>query len=372
MSFLVLDRLTKRFGDTVAVDGISLAIEQGEFVSLLGPSGCGKTTTLQMIAGFVEPSAGSIRLGGEDLLRIAPSKRGLGIVFQSYALFPHMTVADNVAFGLEMRAVGRAERTRRVEETLALVGLAALAGRYPAKLSGGQQQRVALARALVIRPPVLLLDEPLSNLDAKLREEMQIELRQIQRTVGTTTILVTHDQSEALALSDRVAIMNHGRIEQVGRPHEAYENPGSRFVAGFLGKTNVLAARVVERGGAGVLLAVGDMVWTMSGEPPPGGAGAAVEVSLRPEKIVFAAPGEAGLAGTVRARVFHGNHWLYQVDTPAGPVTVIRQNSGAPAPGEGAAVGLRWRAEDARPADAGAASGGVSGEVPGGTPEAGV
>ena len=192
-----------------------------------------------MIAGFVEPSGGAIRLEGRDLLAVKPAKRGLGIVFQSYALFPHMTVAENVAFGLEMQGVAAAERTRRVGETLELVGLGAFAGRFPRQLSGGQQQRVALARALVIRPQILLLDEPLSNLDAKLREEMQIELRQIQRTVGTTTILVTHDQAEAMALSDRVVVMNHGRAEQIGPPHEAYERPATPFVASFLGRTNL-------------------------------------------------------------------------------------------------------------------------------------
>src|SRR5256885_4096844 len=220
MAFLELQALTKRFGDAIAVDRLSLTVDKGEFVSLLGPSGCGKTTTLQMIAGFVEPSAGSIHLDGRDLTRTKPAARGLGIVFQSYALFPHMTAAQNIAFGLEMRGVAKTEQTRRVADALLLVGLAGLSGRYPRRMSGGQQQRVALARALVIRPDVLLLDEPLSNLDAQLREEMQVELRQIQRTVGTTTILVTHDQGAAMALSDRIAVMNAGRVEQVGTPRE--------------------------------------------------------------------------------------------------------------------------------------------------------
>src|SRR5438105_3711271 len=247
MSFLVLDKLTRRFGDHLAVDGLSLSVEKGEFVSLLGPSGCGKTTTLQMIAGFVDATSGSVTLEGRDLLAVKPSQRGLGIVFQSYALFPHLTAAQNVAFGLEMQKVPRAEREVRVKEALQLVGLAAFADRFPRKMSGGQQQRVALARALVIRPRILLLDEPLSNLDAKLREEMQIELRQIQRTVGTTTILVTHDQAEAMALSDRIVVMNAGRVEQIARPHEAYERPASAFVAGFLGKTNVISRDVTVR-----------------------------------------------------------------------------------------------------------------------------
>ncbi len=312
MSFLVLEALTKRFGGHVAVDGLSLGVDKGEFVALLGPSGCGKTTTLQMIAGFVEPTSGAVRLEGRDLLAMKPSRRGLGIVFQSYALFPHMTVAENVAFGLEMQGVAAAERTRRVGETLELVGLTAFTGRFPRQLSGGQQQRVALARALVIRPQILLLDEPLSNLDAKLREEMQIELRQIQRTVGTTTILVTHDQAEAMALSDRIVVMNHGRAEQVGPPHEAYERPATPFVASFLGKTNLLDGATV-----------------------------------RPEKIWFAA---AGLAGKVRTRIFQGNHWLYQVDTPRGLVTVIRQNTGEPMPAEGEAVHLAWSLDRGPPA----------------------
>jgi putative spermidine/putrescine transport system ATP-binding protein len=310
MSFLVLDKLTKRFGDHVAVDALSLAVEQGEFVSLLGPSGCGKTTTLQMIAGFVEATSGSATLEGRDLLSMRPAQRGLGIVFQSYALFPHMTVTQNVAFGLEMRGVSRAERESRVAEALALVGLAKLADRYPRRMSGGQQQRVALARALVIRPRILLLDEPLSNLDAKLREEMQIELRQIQRTVGTTTLLVTHDQAEAMALSDRVVVMNAGKVEQVARPDEAYERPATPFVAAFLGKTNRL---------------------TVDG----------AEVTVRPERIRFCNEG-SGMPGRVAARIFQGNHWLYHVDTGSGRVIVIRQNAGDAVPAEGDNVRIVW------------------------------
>jgi ABC-type Fe3+/spermidine/putrescine transport system ATPase subunit len=216
MSHLMLENLSKRYGEHFAVDGVSLSIAQGEFVSLLGPSGCGKTTTLQMIAGFVEPTSGSIRIDGRDLLAVPAAKRGLGIVFQNYALFPHLSVTDNVSFGLEMRQVAKPERARRVAETLDLVGLTGLSARYPAQLSGGQQQRVALARALVIQPELLLLDEPLSNLDAKLRAEMQVEMSRIQRTIGITTLMVTHDQAEALALSDRVVVMNAGH--RTGRP----------------------------------------------------------------------------------------------------------------------------------------------------------
>jgi putative spermidine/putrescine transport system ATP-binding protein len=339
MSFLVLDRLSKVYGDTIALDGLSLSVERGEFLSLLGPSGCGKTTTLQMIAGFVEPSVGAITLDGSDLLAVKPSRRGIGIVFQSYALFPHMTAAENVAFGLEAQGVKRDERDKRVAEALALVGLAAFAERYPRKLSGGQQQRVALARALVISPRLLLLDEPLSNLDAKLREEMQIELRQIQRRIGTTTILVTHDQAEALALSDRIVVMNKGRAEQIARPDEAYENPASHFVAGFLGKTNVLPALVREAGN-GFLVMVGGADWPVESAAILGPA----VISVRPERISFTAV--SGLAGIVRNRVFHGAQWLLQLDSAAGSVTVIRQNDGAPVPLEGESVVMTWRSED--------------------------
>ena len=340
MSYLVLNRLSKRYGDLTAVEDLSLSVERGEFISLLGPSGCGKTTTLQMIAGFVEPSGGSIVLDGKDVSRTPANKRGLGMVFQNYALFPHMTAAENVSFGLEMQRVGKDERQARVAEALKLVGLAHLADRHPARMSGGQQQRVALARALVIRPSVLLLDEPLSNLDAKLREEMQLELRSIQRTVGTTTILVTHDQSEALALSDRVVVMNQGRVEQVAEPFAAYEAPTSRFVGGFLGKANVFTP-TPQTYADEVRARIGEAHIPMEGQPVPQGA-----VIVRPEKILFAEAGACALPGRMKTRVFQGNHWLCQVDTSVGEVLVIRQNDGVPVPAEGQTVHLRWRAQD--------------------------
>jgi len=342
MAYLALEGVSKRYGDHLAVDGLTLAVEKGELVSFLGPSGCGKTTTLQMIAGFVEPSAGRVLLDGNDLGGVKPSRRGLGIVFQSYALFPHESVARNVAFGLEMRGVPRAERDKRVAEALALVGLEAFADRHPRRLSGGQQQRVALARALVIRPPVLLLDEPLSNLDAKLREEMQGELRAIQRRLGITTILVTHDQHEAMALSDRVAVMNRGRVEQIARPQEAYGRPATAFVASFLGKTNALRASVSDDDGKPAL-AIGALRLPLPCALMPG----QVTATVRPERIAFAdREGGAALAGTVRSRIFQGAQWTFEIESEAGPVTVIRQNDGKPVPEEGDSVGLVWRAED--------------------------
>ncbi len=340
MSFLVLDRLTKRYDAHYAVSELSLAVEQGEFIALLGPSGCGKTTTLQMIAGFVTPTSGRIELEGRDLTAMKPSQRGLGIVFQSYALFPHMTAAENVAFGLEMQGIAKAEREQRVGEVLAMVGLAQLADRFPRRMSGGQQQRVALARALVIRPRILLLDEPLSNLDAKLREEMQIELRQIQRTLGTTTILVTHDQSEAMALADRIVVMNKGTAEQIGPPHETYEWPATPFVAEFLGKTNVFAGTGDAARG---VVTVAGIDWPVSG--PPAGA---VDVTVRPERVRFAPTDGRGIAATIKTRIFQGNHWLYQAVADGRTVTIIQQNGGGPNPREGDSVRLDWQGGDMR------------------------
>jgi putative spermidine/putrescine transport system ATP-binding protein len=337
MTYLELDRVAKQFGAQTVVDDFSLAVGKGEFISFLGPSGCGKTTTLQMIAGFLEPSRGAIRLEGKDLTAVHPAKRGLGIVFQSYALFPHMTAAENVAFGLEMKRVPRSERGKRVHTALAMVGLAGYEERHPRRMSGGQQQRVALARALVIRPSLLLLDEPLSNLDAKLREEMQIELRQIQRTLGTTTILVTHDQNEALSLSDRIVVMSQGRIEQIGTPQETYERPASAFVSQFLGKTNEFAATVDRSGGSARLVAGS---WSA---PAPAGVSGPATISIRPERIGFS---DTGLAAKIVTRIFQGNHWLFQCESECGPAIVIRQNDGQPQPAEGDAVRLAWRPGD--------------------------
>jgi ABC-type Fe3+/spermidine/putrescine transport system ATPase subunit len=237
---VVLNGVTKRFDAVNAVDGIDLEVHRGEFVSLLGPSGCGKTTTLRLIAGFEQPDEGEIRIGGDDVQGLPAYKRDVNTVFQSYALFPHLTILENVAYGLRHRGVGKAERTERARNMLALVRLEGVEGRKPSQLSGGQQQRVALARALVMNPKVLLLDEPLGALDLAVRKQLQIELKRIQSEIGVTFIYVTHDQEEALALSDRVAVMNAGRIEQIGSPREIYDSPASEFVAGFIGETNFI------------------------------------------------------------------------------------------------------------------------------------
>ncbi|MFD1624166.1 ABC transporter ATP-binding protein [Azospirillum griseum] len=340
MSFLELQDITKSYGTLNAVSDVTLSVEKGEFVSLLGPSGCGKTTTLQMIAGFVEPTSGTIRLDGRDITHAKANSRGLGIVFQSYALFPHMTVFDNVCFGLEMQRVPKGERRPRVEEALELVHLAAYAGRYPRELSGGQRQRVALARAIVIRPPVLLLDEPLSNLDAKLREAMQFELRDIQRKVGTTTVMVTHDQAEAFSISDRVVVMESGRITQIDQPYRIYEHPETEFISRFVGKTNLLP---------GTVQAVNDRAATVSlgGVPVEIDAGALVRgdtvtLCIRPEKLRLTGSGLGRLPGRVAERYFLGSQWLYHIDGPLGTLMAVTPNDGSAPLDTGEPVGLDW------------------------------
>ncbi|MGJ7518888.1 ABC transporter ATP-binding protein [Variovorax sp. LT1P1] len=339
MSFLQLTGVTKYYGTTCAVSAMNLSVEKGEFVSLLGPSGCGKTTTLQMVAGFEAVSSGRIELDGKDITQAKANSRGLGIVFQTYALFPHMTVADNVSFGLEMRKMPKVERQERVAQALALVHLEVHAKKYPRELSGGQRQRVALARALVIEPPVLLLDEPLSNLDAKLREEMQFELRQIQRKVGTTTIMVTHDQSEAMSISDRVVVMEAGRATQIDHPHRVYEHPRTRFISTFVGKANLLEGRVALVGSR-TRVEIGPLVVDVddAGFRP----GAAVLLSVRPEKAQLVAAGSGRLQGVVGERFFLGSQWLYRVGTPVGDLMVLSPNDGRDAIDEGQAAGIDW------------------------------
>jgi spermidine/putrescine transport system ATP-binding protein len=328
VSHLVLDGLTKRYGDNAAVDDLSLAVEQGEFVSLLGPSGCGKTTTLQMIAGFVEPTSGSVRMAGRDLLAIPAAKRGLGIVFQNYALFPHMSVAGNVAFGLEMRQVAKDQREQRVAGTLKLVGLTGFADRFPAQLSGGQQQRVALARALAPQPKVLLLDEPLSALDYKLRKEMQIELKRLQGETGITFIFVTHDQEEVLTMSDRIAVMSSGKILQVGAPHDIYDRPAERFVADFIGETNFLEGEVVgeANGRATVKLSSGSEISASlpAGFSPTG----KVTLVVRPEHAHLASTDdEVSLSGIIQNVVYLGTDTHFHVRLDDGDVFIVRQQN---------------------------------------------
>ena len=349
MSFLSLKQVSKIYGKFTAVKDFDLAVEKGEFISLLGPSGCGKTTTLQMIAGLVTPSAGSVTLDGRDITYTAPAQRQLGVVFQSYALFPHMTVAQNVSFGLEMRKVPKAERDERVKETLGLVHLSALADRYPREMSGGQRQRVAIARALVINPPVLLLDEPLSNLDAQLREEMQFELRRIQRAVGITTIMVTHDQAEALSISDRIVVMEKGNITQVDAPYKLYEHPRNDFISNFVGKSNFLTAQVE----AGNVLAIENTLVRFTPEQPV--SGKKVSLFIRPEKLNLTKAGAGHVDGTVTTRYFMGSQWFVTVTTPAGQLSVSLPNVGTPPPAEGETVGLIWQHEDCRMLAGGAA-----------------
>jgi putative spermidine/putrescine transport system ATP-binding protein len=294
MARLELIDLSKRYGDHAAVAGVTLDVPDGEFLVLLGPSGCGKTTTLRMIAGFIEPSGGTVRIGEADVTNLPPWRRNTGMVFQSYALFPHMTVAENVAFGLEMRKLAKAEIESRAREALRLVRLEGLSERLPRQLSGGQQQRVALARALAIRPDVLLLDEPLSNLDAKLREEVRIEIRALQRQLGLTTIMVTHDQEEALTVADRLVVMADGEIRQIGTQRDLYERPADRFVAGFVGRSIALNGRVTA---PGRFETAGGLQLECRRDSA---AGAAVLV-LRPERLSLNAPGEADnrVRGTV-------------------------------------------------------------------------
>ncbi len=328
--------VTKRFGPTVAVDDVTIEVGRGEFFSLLGPSGCGKTTSLRMIAGFEEPDSGRVELTGRDIVGVAPYKRNVNTVFQSYALFPHLTVADNVAFGLRRKKVSRSEIRDRVKRYLDLVQLRGYDERRPSQLSGGQQQRVALARALVNEPAVLLLDEPLGALDLKLRKQMQLELMRIQREVGVTFVYVTHDQEEALVMSDRLAVMSQGRVEQIGHPEDIYERPATRFVAGFIGTSNIVEAAVTGRAGNFLQIdaAPGDRLLVRAPEGRSISPGDMLAFTVRPEKLRIVAENEpvadqlCTIAGTVVDVVYQGVSTQLVVQTETGTTLVVfRQNS---------------------------------------------
>ncbi len=302
--------VTKRFGDITALDGVSMSIRQGEFMTLLGPSGCGKTTLLNLAAGFLSPDSGEVLIAGERMNDVPTYKREIGMMFQNYALFPHMNVTGNVAYGLKVRGVPKQERDRRVEAALALVRLTGFEDRTPRQLSGGQQQRVALARALIINPTVLLLDEPFSALDKNLRASMQVELREIQRKLNVTTIFVTHDQGEALSLSDRVAVMSEGRIRQLGTPQEIYRQPCDRFVASFVGDTNVLRGRLESIEGELAVIAVGVARVNVPRNPLSGVVvSAPVDLFVRPEHLVMKEATQAcATSGTIAAHVYQGGY----------------------------------------------------------------
>jgi len=307
-----VEGLSKSFDGTPAVDDVSLEVRKGEFLTLLGPSGCGKTTLLNLIAGFLEPDRGEIFIDGDLVTRVPPYLRSIGMVFQSYALFPHMTVAQNVAFGLKMRKVPAAEIAKRVAEALDMVRMPQMGGRTPRQLSGGQQQRVALARALVINPKVVLLDEPFSAIDKNLRAEMQVELKQIQKRVGITTLFVTHDQSEALSLSDRIAVMSQGRIEQLSEPAHLYRSPATSFVASFIGDINRLTCRIGPASGADTLLEIGTVRVRLPSSRADGlGPGSAAVLFLRPEELALVPEADpAANLGTavVETHVYQGTH----------------------------------------------------------------
>jgi len=350
---LRLEHITKRFGSATAVDDVSITVEPGELFFLLGPSGCGKTTLLRIVAGFYEPDGGRVFFGDADVTHVPPHRRHCGMVFQNYALWPHMTVLENVAFGLAVRGIARADRRRRAAEMLAVVQMAEYARRKPTQLSGGQQQRVALARALVIQPDFLLLDEPLSNLDAKLRLQMRAEIRRIQRATGVTSVYVTHDQDESLAMADRLAVVRDGRVEALGNPRDLYLNPPTLWVAGFLGATNLLHGRIVRREGDAAVIETAFGAIRASHVAPALGDGAEVTVSVRPESVRLLAtggpaPAENVFPATVLARTFQGETEQARVRVGADEMTVSDRPTDLPPAGPGGAARIHIPAEAVR------------------------
>ncbi|MBA3877243.1 MAG: polyamine ABC transporter ATP-binding protein [Anaerolinea sp.] len=355
---LVLRGLEKSFGDVPAVDGVDLEVRQGEFITLLGPSGSGKTTTLRMIAGFTRQSAGTIEIDGADMSQVPPYRRDVGMIFQNYALFPHMTAAENIAFPLEMRRASRSEIRRRVAEALALVKLEGFGGRYPRQLSGGQQQRIAFARAVVFHPRLLLMDEPLGALDKKLREALQLEVMHISRQLGATVIYVTHDQEEALVMSDRIAIFNRGRIEQLGRGEDLYDRPVSLFVADFIGDSNILRGWF-ERDGDGGWLVRDASRWRVGAAATARAAldgDRAAALVVRPERLRIVDPGDAGAAAagantveaSVRDVLYLGSIRKYELTLPDEQTATVRQQVGGNERvwQPGARVRLTWAVDD--------------------------
>jgi spermidine/putrescine ABC transporter ATP-binding subunit len=351
---VIFDRIEKRFGTVVAVDDVSLDIAPGEFVTLLGPSGSGKTTTLMMLAGFEIPTAGEIYVDEDPIAAVPPYRRNIGMVFQNYALFPHMTVGENIAFPLQMRRMSKAEIVQQTQEVLALVGLPGYEGRYPRQLSGGQQQRVAVARALVFNPRVLLMDEPLGALDKKLRERLQLEIKALHDQLGVTIIYVTHDQEEALVMSDRIAVMNEGRIEQCGLPTELYDEPSTRFVADFIGESNFIEGTIDRLDGASIWVDAPGLGALRAPARPEVTTGSTMALTVRPEKIVpvenGAVPDLNVVDGVVEDVVFVGEMRRYVVALPGGQRLVLKaQNrSGVQNYGRGDAIRVCWNVDDCR------------------------
>lgn len=351
---VLFDRIEKQYGAVVAVDDVTLDVAPGEFVTLLGPSGSGKTTTLMMLAGFEIPTAGEIYVDDDPIAAVPPYRRNIGMVFQNYALFPHMTVGENIAFPLQMRKMSKTDIAQKTREVLTLVGLPGYEARYPRQLSGGQQQRVAVARALVFNPRVLLMDEPLGALDKQLRERLQLEIKALHDQLGVTIIYVTHDQEEALVMSDRIAVMNEGRIEQCGLPTQLYDEPSSRFVADFIGESNFIDG-VLHHHDAGAACIAAPGLGELRAPQRDGLApGAAVSLTVRPEKIIAtehaAAPGANSVAGVVQDVVFVGEMRRYVVALPGGQsLTLKAQNrSGVRNYGRGDAIQVSWNVDDCR------------------------
>jgi spermidine/putrescine ABC transporter ATP-binding subunit len=351
MAEIVLENVHKSFDKTIAVRDVTLRVAAGEFVTLLGPSGCGKTTCLRMVAGFVEPTSGRIIMAGRDVTSVPPHRRNTGMVFQSYALFPHKTVSENVAFGMKVRGVGRSEMAERTREALQLVHLEELAERYPSQLSGGQKQRVALARAVVFKPEVLLLDEPLGALDLKLREELQVEIKRVQSTLGMTTLFVTHDQGEALGMSDRVAVMRGGEIVQIDTPQALYERPNSQYVANFIGRTNLIEVTMRsfdERGNYEVESCdeLATRFKVSAKQDTTFQLGSRCLLAVRPEHFSIGTDNTNSIRAKVTDVTYRGSAWSVNLHGPRGELLTLLLHSGQATPRSGDTIFLGWAAEN--------------------------